>query len=182
MDLPSKSEKMDHKKSFTLLGNGFCLKSQPKKRTTKDSMRFWRIDFLPKSPRMVDNKYYTLLGHKIKRFPKYFQIFSIHILMIYPGPASRPMSRSRLCSIQLKGKSGAVRAGSLLCNMLEVHKELSNSYREGTARKLKSMAQPYKTKVLKKKKIEFYDDGIEIGDNPIGRGAERCEEKAVFDI
>ena len=31
-----------------------------------------------------------------------------------------------------------------------VHKELSKSYREGTAQKLKSMAQPYKTKVLKK--------------------------------
>ena len=34
--------------------------------------------------------------------------------------------------------------------MLEVHKELSKSYREGTAQKLKSMALPYKTKVLKK--------------------------------
>ena len=31
-----------------------------------------------------------------------------------------------------------------------VHKELSKSYREGTAQKLKSMALPYKTKVLKK--------------------------------
>ena len=31
-----------------------------------------------------------------------------------------------------------------------VHKDMSNSYREGTAQKLKSMAQPYKTKVLKK--------------------------------
>ena len=33
---------------------------------------------------------------------------------------------------------------------LEVHKELSKSYREGTAQKLKSMALPYKTKVRKK--------------------------------
>ena len=32
-----------------------------------------------------------------------------------------------------------------------VHKELSKSYREGTAQKLKSMAFPYKTKVRKKK-------------------------------
>ena len=31
-----------------------------------------------------------------------------------------------------------------------VHKDMSNSYREGTARKLKSMAQPYKIKGLKK--------------------------------
>ena len=31
-----------------------------------------------------------------------------------------------------------------------VHKELSKSYREGTAQKLKSMALPYKTKVWKK--------------------------------
>ena len=34
--------------------------------------------------------------------------------------------------------------------MLEVHKELSKSYREGTAQKLKFMAQPYKMKGLKK--------------------------------
>ena len=34
--------------------------------------------------------------------------------------------------------------------MLMVHKELSKSYREGTAQKLKSMALPYKTKVRKK--------------------------------
>ena len=32
-----------------------------------------------------------------------------------------------------------------------VHKDMSNSYREGIDKKLKSMAQPYKTKVLKKK-------------------------------
>ena len=31
-----------------------------------------------------------------------------------------------------------------------VHKDMSNSYREGIDEKLKSMAQPYKTKVLKK--------------------------------
>ena len=31
-----------------------------------------------------------------------------------------------------------------------VHKDMSNSYREGTAQKLKSMAQPYKTKVWQK--------------------------------
>ena len=31
-----------------------------------------------------------------------------------------------------------------------IHKELSNSYREGINEKLKSMAQPYKTKVSKK--------------------------------
>ena len=30
-----------------------------------------------------------------------------------------------------------------------VHKDMSNSYREGIDEKLKSMAQPYKTKVLK---------------------------------
>ena len=35
-------------------------------------------------------------------------------------------------------------------------------------KKLKFMAQPYKTKALKKKSIEFDVDGIEIGDNPIG--------------
>ena len=52
--------------------------------------------------------------------------------------------------------------------MLEVPKQLSQSYREGTAQKLKSMAQPYKTKGLKKNVIEFDVDGIEIGDNPIG--------------
>ena len=33
---------------------------------------------------------------------------------------------------------------------------------------MKSMAQPYKMKVLKKKFIEFYVDGIGGGDNPIG--------------
>ena len=55
-----------------------------------------------------------------------------------------------------------------------VQKDMSNSYREGTAQKLKSMTQPYKTKVSKQKLIEFYVDGIEIDDNPIGRGAERC--------
>ena len=48
------------------------------------------------------------------------------------------------------------------------NKESSKSYREGTAQKWKSMALPYKTKVLKKTLIEFYVDGIEIGDNPIG--------------
>ena len=31
-----------------------------------------------------------------------------------------------------------------------IHKELSESYREGTTQKLKSMALPYKTKVRKK--------------------------------
>ena len=31
-----------------------------------------------------------------------------------------------------------------------VHKELSKSYREGTAQKLKSMALPYKTEVWQK--------------------------------
>ena len=49
-----------------------------------------------------------------------------------------------------------------------VHKELSKSYREGTAQKLKSMALPYKTEVRKNKLIEFYVDGIEIGDNLFG--------------
>ena len=49
-----------------------------------------------------------------------------------------------------------------------VHKELSKSYREGTAQKLKSMALPYKTEVWQKKLIEFYVDGIEIGDNLLG--------------
>ena len=34
--------------------------------------------------------------------------------------------------------------------MLMVHKELSKSYREGTAQKVKSMALPNKTKVRKK--------------------------------
>ena len=56
--------------------------------------------------------------------------------------------------------------------MLEVPKELSKSYREGTTQKLKSMALPYKTKVWRKVDREFYVDGIEIGDNPIGGGAE----------
>ena len=40
-----------------------------------------------------------------------------------------------------------------------VHKELSKSYREGTAQKLKSMAFPYKTKVRKKKDQNF-DFGV----------------------
>ena len=31
-----------------------------------------------------------------------------------------------------------------------VHKDMSNYYREGIDKRLKSMAQPYKTKVLKK--------------------------------
>ena len=48
-----------------------------------------------------------------------------------------------------------------------IHKELSKSYREGTTQKLKSMALPYKTKVWTKL-IEFYVDGIEIGDNLLG--------------
>ena len=72
------------------------------------------------------------------------------------------------CYIQLKGKSGADRARSLHCDMLEAHKELSKSNREGTAQKMKSMALPYKTKVWQKKLIEFYVDGIEIGDNLLG--------------
>ena len=37
------------------------------------------------------------------------------------------------------------------------------------------MAQPCKTQVLKKVGREFDVDGIEIGDNPIRRGAERCQ-------
>ena len=45
--------------------------------------------------------------------------------------------------------------------------ESSKSYREGTAQKLKSMALPYKTKVLKKF-TKFDVQGIRIGDNPIG--------------
>ena len=44
--------------------------------------------------------------------------------------------------------------------LLEVHEELSNSYRKGIDEKLKFMAQPYKTKRLKK--TEFDVDGIEI--------------------
>ena len=47
-----------------------------------------------------------------------------------------------------------------------VHRDLSNSYREGIDEKLKSMAQPYKARVLKKM-MEFYVDGIEIGDMTI---------------
>ena len=30
--------------------------------------------------------------------------------------------------------------------------------------------------------IEFYVDGIEIGDNPIGRGAEMCKKTMFFVI
>ena len=59
------------------------------------------------------------------------------------------------------------RAASATSSMLEVHKELSNSYREGVDKKLKCMAQPYKTKVFLKL-VEFYVDGIEICENPIG--------------
>ena len=55
-----------------------------------------------------------------------------------------------------------------------IHKELLSSYREGTAQKLKSMALPYKTEVQKKTLIEFYVDGIEIGDNLLGGWHERC--------
>ena len=40
-----------------------------------------------------------------------------------------------------------------------VHKELSKSYREGTAQKLKSMALPYKTKV-REKKDQYFDFGV----------------------
>ena len=39
---------------------------------------------------------------------------------------------------------------SLKNTIFEVHKELSKSYREGTAQKLKSMALPYKTEVWQK--------------------------------
>ena len=35
-----------------------------------------------------------------------------------------------------------------------IHKDMSNSYREGINEKLKYMAQPYKVKVLEKKKLE----------------------------
>ena len=45
---------------------------------------------------------------------------------------------------------------------------MKTSYREDIYEKQKLMAQPYKTKVLKKKLIEFYVASIEIGDNPIG--------------
>ena len=45
---------------------------------------------------------------------------------------------------------------SLKNTILEVHKELSKSYREGTAQKLKSMALPYKTKGLKKCQKIFF--------------------------
>ena len=37
-----------------------------------------------------------------------------------------------------------------------VHKELSKSYREGTAQKLKSMALPYKTKGLNKMSKDIF--------------------------
>ena len=51
------------------------------------------------------------------------------------------------------------RAAPATSSMLEVHKELSNSYREGIDEKLKYMAQSYKTKVLKKM-FELDVDGI----------------------
>ena len=47
--------------------------------------------------------------------------------------------------------------------------------------KLKSMALPYKTKVWEIKLIEFYVDGIEIGDNPIG-DEQRGAQMSVFAI
>ena len=48
-----------------------------------------------------------------------------------------------------------------------VHNELSYSYREGMDEKMKGMAQPHKTKILKKM-VELYVDGIEMCQNPIG--------------
>ena len=47
------------------------------------------------------------------------------------------------------------------------NRDISKSNRGGLAKKMKSMAQPYKTKVLQKRLIEFHVDGMEIGDNPI---------------
>ena len=44
---------------------------------------------------------------------------------------------------KFSGRTGMIELG--------IHKELSKSYREGTAQKLKSMALPYKTKVREKK-------------------------------
>ena len=61
------------------------------------------------------------------------------------------------------------RAAPATRSMLEVHKELSNSYREGIDEKLKCMAQPYKTKVFKKSMVEVDVDGIEMCQNSIGR-------------
>ena len=46
--------------------------------------------------------------------------------------------------------------GRVIGSILEVHKELSNSDRAGIEKKLKCMAQPYKTKVLNKKKCRHY--------------------------
>ena len=43
---------------------------------------------------------------------------------------------------KLSGRTGMIELG--------IHKELSKSYREGTAPKLKSMAQPYEIKTLMK--------------------------------
>ena len=48
------------------------------------------------------------------------------------------------------------RAAPATSSMLEVHKELSNSYREDIDKKLTCMAQPYKTQVLKKYQIMVF--------------------------
>ena len=50
----------------------------------------------------------------------------------------------------------------------KILKEMKISYREDIDEKWKLIAQPYKTKVLKKKFQELYINGIEIDQKPIG--------------
>ena len=49
----------------------------------------------------------------------------------------------------------------------------------GIDEKLKYKQKPYEMKV-KKKMIKVDFGGIGIGDNPIGRGPERCEKRLVL--
>ena len=92
----------------------------------------------PGGPPLLKSVTYSLL---------IFALISNALLIIYVNFMYAQLSgRARLSQKSsekiLSGRTGMIEFG--------IHKELSESYREGTAQKLKSMALPYKTKVRKK--------------------------------
>ena len=90
----------------------------------------------------------TFFGHSLLSYSKRRHLSTTRViprpLSYHPYHMMTSYDTASICQSMLVEND--VRMGVLFSG----NKELSKSYREGTAQKLKSMALPYKTKVLKK--------------------------------
>ena len=91
----------------------------------------------------------TFFGHSLLSYSKRRHLSTSRVI---PRPLSyHPFHMMTSCDTASICQSMLVENDVRMGVPFWVHKELSKSYREGTAQKLKSMALPYKTKVREKK-------------------------------